>query len=268
MVHGFVYSYSWDGACSVSCIYRLGHVGTVASVNGAREDSDDGDDSTHNSMLEFQNPEPKNFQRTTMPQPSVGRDQFSSPRNQESASRSGNEQVFLDDDEIDQPGPPPGNQHIRDLSAASSSTGNADTHPLPTRSFINKLNPQLILENSGSVARDHLANERTWLAYVRTSLAVASTGVALVQLFTISAKQSPPDSDTVTRIQHFARPLGATTVILGFMVLVLGTTRYFRIQLALVDGVFPPARKTVGFVSVMLCALVAVVFSILVSVRR
>lgn len=35
----------------------------------------------------------------------------------------------------------------------------------------------LILTNSGSVARDHLASERTFLAYVRTSLALASTGV-------------------------------------------------------------------------------------------
>ena len=35
----------------------------------------------------------------------------------------------------------------------------------------------LTLENSGSVARDHLASERTFLAYARTSLTVASTGV-------------------------------------------------------------------------------------------
>lgn len=35
----------------------------------------------------------------------------------------------------------------------------------------------LRLENSGSVARDHLASERTFLAYVRTSLVIASTGV-------------------------------------------------------------------------------------------
>jgi len=34
-----------------------------------------------------------------------------------------------------------------------------------------------VLENSGSVARDHLASERTFLAYVRTSLALASAGV-------------------------------------------------------------------------------------------
>ena len=36
---------------------------------------------------------------------------------------------------------------------------------------------QLRLENSGSVARDHLASERTFLAYMRTSLAIASSGV-------------------------------------------------------------------------------------------
>ncbi len=35
----------------------------------------------------------------------------------------------------------------------------------------------LTLENSGSVARDHLASERTFLAYVRTSLAISSAGV-------------------------------------------------------------------------------------------
>ena len=35
----------------------------------------------------------------------------------------------------------------------------------------------LRLENSGSVARDHLASERTFLSYVRTSLAIASSGV-------------------------------------------------------------------------------------------
>ena len=40
-----------------------------------------------------------------------------------------------------------------------------------------KPEPAMVLENSGSVARDHLACERTYLAYVRTGLASASTGV-------------------------------------------------------------------------------------------
>lgn len=39
------------------------------------------------------------------------------------------------------------------------------------------IRPSLVLQNAGSVARDHLASERTFLAYVRTSLTLASTGV-------------------------------------------------------------------------------------------
>lgn len=39
------------------------------------------------------------------------------------------------------------------------------------------LKASLVLQNKGNVARDHLASERTYLAYVRTSLACASAGV-------------------------------------------------------------------------------------------
>jgi len=139
---------------------------------------------------------------------------------------------------------------------------------------MHKISPSLILENSGSVARDHLASERTFLAYVRTSLAIASTGVALVQLFTISASTtgSQPLSSAMLsrqkRIQVFARPLGATTVILGLFVLLLGLARYFMIQTALTKGKFPVARVSMAFISVILSILVVAVFGILVELRR
>lgn len=87
------------------------------------------------------------------------------------------------------------------------------------------VNPQLVLENCGSVARDHLASERTFLAYVRTSLALASAGVALVQLFTIadltSRSRDIPISDSNRQVQRFARPLGVTMVL--FALIMLGT---------------------------------------------
>ena len=47
---------------------------------------------------------------------------------------------------------------------------------------------ELRLENSGSVARDHLASERTFLAYMRTSLAIASSGVGESPLFSFGAQ--------------------------------------------------------------------------------
>jgi uncharacterized membrane protein YidH (DUF202 family) len=104
----------------------------------------------------------------------------------------------------------------------------------------------LTLRNTGSVARDHLASERTFLAYVRTSLSFASAGVgpslflsislfskaicmcifiALVQLFRVSVSASandPISSHTEVVVASYARPLGATLVAFGMAVLVLG----------------------------------------------
>ncbi|KAF5347527.1 hypothetical protein D9758_014521 [Tetrapyrgos nigripes] len=149
----------------------------------------------------------------------------------------------------------------------------------PHSRFALNCNPQLILENSGSVARDHLASERTFLAYVRTSLAIASTGVALVQLFTISVQSSSGGGDsgngslslTTTvmskNIKIYAKPLGSAAVCFGILVLGIGTLRYFRIQSALIQGKFPVARVTIAGMAFILGVIVIVVFVILVSER-
>ncbi|KAJ6624975.1 hypothetical protein B0H10DRAFT_1784063 [Mycena sp. CBHHK59/15] len=141
-----------------------------------------------------------------------------------------------------------------------------------------RLNVSLVLENSGSVARDHLASERTFLAYVRTSLVIASTGVALVQLFTISANvttdNKPSFTPTAHRLQAWARPLGATLVCFGLVVLALGafgmtgTIRYFSIQKALTKGQYPIARLTAAGITFVLGAVIVVVFAILLSSRN
>jgi len=148
--------------------------------------------------------------------------------------------------------------HDNDLTALTPATRNiansdpSSPHvPTPTQKsrspyHLPRLELSLILENQGSVARDHLASERTFLAYVRTSLAIASTGVgmsytitftlphllksdhtlpiALVQLFTLSTTTSNAASK---RIQAYARPLGATTIVVGLCVLIIGAFLLF-----------------------------------------
>ncbi|KAF7799443.1 hypothetical protein EIP86_010678 [Pleurotus ostreatoroseus] len=129
------------------------------------------------------------------------------------------------------------------------------------KAALQKYNPTLTLENSGSVARDHLASERTFLAYVRTSLTIASTGVALVQLFTISAATSNK------AIQKYSKPLGAIVIILGLCTLLFGAVRYFTIQNALLSGNYPVARVSTIMLALILGAIIVVVFGIIVGVR-
>ncbi|PBK67389.1 hypothetical protein ARMSODRAFT_306768 [Armillaria solidipes] len=119
----------------------------------------------------------------------------------------------------------------------------------------------LTLQNNGSVARDHLASERTFLAYIRTSLALASAGVALVQFFSISSIDSG-------HIQIYARPIGAATIVLAILLLFIAVIRFFSVQAYLTRGLFPVTRASVFVVFAFLMALIVVVFGALISQRK
>ncbi|KAJ7035674.1 hypothetical protein C8F04DRAFT_515029 [Mycena alexandri] len=179
---------------------------------------------------------------------------------------------------IERPAPPtslappgsPYDHHGQDEAVDGSEMSRARNRPAAS-ALVERLKVSLVLENEGSVARDHLACERTFLAYVRTSLVIASTGVALVQLFTISSNTTTDNKlafvPTARRIQAWARPLGATMVCFGLVVLTLGTIRYFRIQSALTQGLFPVARFTAASITFILGTIIVLVFAILLSAR-
>ena len=66
------------------------------------------------------------------------------------------------------------------------------------------------LENKGSVARDHLALERTFLAWLRTSLAFASIGIAITQLFRLNTSIASRNERRREAIRELTRKLGGT----------------------------------------------------------
>jgi len=97
-----------------------------------------------------------------------------------------------------------------------------------------------ILENTGSTARDHLANERTYLAWMRTALALIGASLGLLKW------------DAV------ANWAGYLVAILGIVVLITSTQRYFRVMQLLEEGKFEPnIHGIIVIVSVVCCAIVA-----------
>ncbi|KAH6650205.1 hypothetical protein F5144DRAFT_555572 [Chaetomium tenue] len=107
------------------------------------------------------------------------------------------------------------------------------------------------LENKGSVARDHLALERTFLAWLRTSLAFASIGIAVTQLFRLNTSLAH-DSKQADRLRHMGKPLGTAFLAVSILILLLGYNRYLQGQNWVIKGKFPASRGTI-----MLVALIA-----------
>ncbi|KAK6193499.1 hypothetical protein LQW54_012394 [Pestalotiopsis sp. IQ-011] len=125
------------------------------------------------------------------------------------------------------------------------------------------------LENKGSVARDHLALERTFLAWLRTSLAFASIGIAVTQLFRLntSLSNAPDDNTSFHTIRQLGKPLGACFLAISILVLFLGYQRYMQSQQWVMKGKFPASRGTIVVVSLIALALMIVSLIVVVVIQ-
>ena len=111
-----------------------------------------------------------------------------------------------------------------------------------------------------------ILSERTFLAWLRTSLAFASIGIAVTQLFRLNTslvKDGQGGSESNT-LRHMGKPLGATFLGISILILFLGYKRYFMSQEWVMKGKFPASRGTIMIVAfvafaIMVASLVVVI---------
>ncbi|KAE9981539.1 hypothetical protein EG328_011576 [Venturia inaequalis] len=118
--------------------------------------------------------------------------------------------------------------------------------------------------------RDHLGTcftsdplERTFMGYLRTSLALSMTGVTIAQLFRIQHSYNPE--------QDFGffvtgTPLAACFIIAAIIVLSLGAIRFWRQQSAIVRGKVIAGGWEINFLMIMAILLCVTLFAIVVGV--
>ncbi|OCT54081.1 hypothetical protein CLCR_10960 [Cladophialophora carrionii] len=115
------------------------------------------------------------------------------------------------------------------------------------------------LPNTGSLARDLLASERTFLAWARTGLGFIALGVALEKVEALAAL-----SPTLLHLQDSRTKLAAGVLVgAGSLCVGHGTVRYFSVLDLLKDGKFRPNTGGVTLMAVT-CVGIAVAGSILV----
>lgn len=104
-------------------------------------------------------------------------------------------------------------------------------------------------------ASDHLANERTFLAWIRTSIALMGFGFVVVK-FSLFVRQLSLafTGHSVTPVRGFSGVIGMCLVAIGAITAMIGYIRYRRIENQLLAQAFYPSSRLLLILTVSIVA--------------
>ncbi|KAJ5902574.1 hypothetical protein N7495_003102 [Penicillium taxi] len=103
--------------------------------------------------------------------------------------------------------------------------------------------------------RDHFALERTFLAYVRTSLVIAMQGVLIAQLFRL---QRSPTAEDRLKFYQVGIPLAVSCYGIAIIVAIIGAYRFWRQQNAIALGKIYAGGWEINLVGILLCVVILI----------
>jgi putative membrane protein len=114
-----------------------------------------------------------------------------------------------------------------------------------------------VLTDLESRARTHLANERTFLAWLRTAVAMIGLGLAAAQFL----------QHQVVPGLHLTRGMAIVMVVTGILMAIDGTRRYIRYSRQIDAGKFQVTTRPIEVVAglVSLLGLMAIAFILLLD---
>jgi putative membrane protein len=99
-------------------------------------------------------------------------------------------------------------------------------------------------------ARDHLANERTFLAWVRTGVAIVVFGFAIGR-FAIAVRQLTEFQGHALRTTGLSVWMGAGAMVAGLVLVVAGLLRYRKTRAQIDAGNFEPAGFVLDLITIL-----------------
>ena|ERR1700687_2971893 len=109
---------------------------------------------------------------------------------------------------------------------------------------------QRSLREDPNLARDHLANERTFLAWVRTGVAMVVFGFAIGR-FAIAIRQLMEMQGRAKGTAGISVWFGTLAIVAGVLVTLTGLFRYRKTRAQLESGKFEPAGFVVDLVGIL-----------------
>ena len=103
-------------------------------------------------------------------------------------------------------------------------------------------------------ASEHLDNERTFLAWVRTNVALISLGFVVARL---SPTLNGAGATSAARVLSKTQPVGIVLIVFGALVTVLAAFRYGQVNSQIEAGVIKTDRALVWIVTMLIVLLSA-----------